>query len=128
MMLQRPTHKELINKIREAGKFVSEKNVFIINVDAVACDALNLEYLIETDLLEDLSCLLDEIVPDHYAGQNPPEKSYEQKIKNLDLFAFKIDSLFFGSEVYLKFALSGDGLFLVSLHRNRKPGGGKRGR
>ena len=120
MNIMRPTYKELTNKLRDAGAFVSGERVFILNVDAVACDALELEYLIETDLLEDLSYILDEMTPDHYAGQMPPEKSYEQKIKNLELFAFRIDSRRYRDEVYLKFSLSEDALWLVSLHRNRQ--------
>ncbi len=104
--MNRPTHKELGNKLREAGKAISNGDVFIINMESVACDALELDYLIETDLCEVLSHLIDEISPENYAGKQPPEKSYEQKIKNLDLFAFKIDSHFFNCKIYVKFALS----------------------
>ena len=123
LYMHRPTHKELFNKLREAKKAVSNGDVLIINTDAVACDALELDYLIETELLDVLSHLLDEISPEAYAGKKPPEKSYEQKIKDLDLFAFRVDSSRFKCKVYLKFALSNGTLWLVSLHQHRKPKG-----
>ena len=118
--MQRPSYKELFNKIKEAKKAVAEKRIILLNQNVIACDALELGYLIEEDLVNVLSELLNEILPENYVGKRPPQKSYEQDIKDLDLFAFKLDSTRFGCKVYLKFTLGGDDFWLVSLHRDRK--------
>ena len=118
--MKRPSHKELYNKIRGAKEAVSSGLVNIINQEVIACDALELDYLIESDLLNVLSSLLGEISPDNYVGKKPPEKSYEHKIQNMDLFAFRMDSSWFKCKVYLKFALYDGELWLVSLHQHRE--------
>ena len=118
--MQRPSHKELFKKIREARNAVEEGQVGILNPDVIACDALDLGYLIEEDLVSVLSGLLDEILPENYVGKRPPEKSYQEDIKDLDLFAFKVESSLFRCRVYLKFTLTGGHLWLVSLHQDRE--------
>jgi len=67
-----------------------------------------------------LSGLLDEISPKSYVGKRPPEKSYQEEIKDLDLFAFNVESSWFRCRVYLKFVLTGGDLWLVSLHQDRE--------
>lgn len=115
----RPTTKELDNKIKEAKAAIRSQNILVVNQDAIAEDALELEYDIEEELFEVLEELLNEICADNYVGARPPEKSYEDKIKNSDLFPFVIDSRRFQCEIYFKFALSKDKFWLVSLHKNR---------
>ena len=44
--MKRPSHKELYGKIREAKKAVAEDKVLIVEQEAVAADALDLEYLL----------------------------------------------------------------------------------
>ncbi|MFA5906245.1 MAG: hypothetical protein WC836_20110 [Desulfobacula sp.] len=51
-ILTRPTHKELSNKLRPALSILMNGQVFLINQTAMAVDALELEYLIETELKE----------------------------------------------------------------------------
>jgi hypothetical protein len=118
--MKRPSHKELSKKIREAKKAVSENRIILINQDVIACDALELGYLIEQELAGVLSGLLDEISPENYAGKRPPERSYEKEIEDLDLFAFKVESSRFRCIVYVKFALAGGDIWLVSLHQDRR--------
>jgi len=118
--MKRPSHKELYNKIRGAKEAVSSGLVNIINQEVIVCDALELDYLIVSDLLNVLSSLLDEISPENYVGKKPPEKSYEQDIQDMDLFAFRVDSSWFKCKVYLKFALYDGELWLVSLHQHRE--------
>lgn len=84
-------------------------------------DALELGYLIESELHNVLMTILDETSPAHYAGGRPPQRSYEQKIKDLELFAFEVESKRFQCRIYLKFALAGNVLWLVSLHQSRQP-------
>lgn len=118
--MQRPSHKELFKKIREAREAVGDGRITILTQNVIACDALELGYLIEEDLVSVLSGLLDEISPENYVGKRPPDKSYEEEIKDLDLFAFKVESSCFRCRVYLKFALTGGDLWLVSLHQDRE--------
>jgi hypothetical protein len=118
--MKRPSHKELYGKILEARKAVANDLVNLINQDAIVCDAMELGYLIESDLIGVLTSLLNEITPVNYAGKKPPEKSYEQQIEDLDLFAFRVESSWFNCAVYFKFALYNNELWIVSLHQNRK--------
>ncbi|MDY6839365.1 MAG: hypothetical protein SWH78_15475 [Thermodesulfobacteriota bacterium] len=118
--MKRPSHKELSKKIREAKQAVGTGRIAILNQSVIACDALKLGYLIEEDLVSVLSSLLDEISPENYVGKRPPEKSYEEEIKDLYLYAFKIKSSWFRCRVYLKFTLTGGNLWLVSLHQDRE--------
>ena len=117
--MNRPTIKELDNKIREAKAAIRNQNILLVNQDAIAEDALELEYDIAEELYEVLEELLNEICSDNYVGSRPPEKSYEDKIRNSDLFPFVIDSQRFQCEVYLKFTLGKNIFWLVSLHKNR---------
>jgi hypothetical protein len=116
--MKRPTHKELYNKIKAAKEAVSNNSVLIVNPDSIAADALDLDYLVE-DLSEILASLLDEISPNDYAGQHPPERAYEAQIKERELFPFKWHSELFGCRIYFKITLIEDILWLVSLHRDR---------
>ncbi len=113
----RPSHKELYGKILEAKKAVFEGRILIVEQEAVAADALELEYLIETELLDILQELLEETNPGHYAGTRPLQRSYEREIEGLELFAFVVESIRFKCRVYYKFALAEEFFWLVSLHR-----------
>lgn len=115
----RPTHKELSKKIRLAISAVLAEKIIILNQTAVAADAIELGYDI-SDIKNVLVDLLNEIDADYYVGDHPPEKSYEKKIKNLDLWPFRWGSKRFGCEIYFKFVLKNEQLWLVSLHEHRE--------
>ena len=83
--MQRPSHKELYNKIREARKAVASESVLLIEQDAIAQDAIDLEYDIGDELFDVLSELLNETSPNHYAGSRPPQRSYERKNERFEL-------------------------------------------
>ena len=117
--MMRPSHKELYGKIHEAKKAVSEGRVLIVEQEAVAADALELEFLVETELLGVLEELLEETSPGHYAGTRPPQRSYEREIEGLELFAFVVESVRFKCRVYYKFALAEEFFWLVSLHQDK---------
>jgi hypothetical protein len=118
--MNRPTHKELSGKIRQARDFVASGHVAVLNDIACACDALDLGYDIESELQDVLRELLTETGPEQYGGSRPPMRSYEEEIAGLDLFPFVIQSRRFGCAVYLKFALAEDVFWLVSLHKDRE--------
>lgn len=105
--------------MRDAKAAVRNADVFVIDQDVIAEDAIELGYDIGSELLEVLTELLDETSLNHYAGSRPPQRSYKGEIQGLELFPFVVDSLRFTCRVYFKFALS-RGLFcLVSLHQDR---------
>ena len=117
--MERPSHKELYNKLREARMAVSKGLISLLNQDIIAADAIELEYSIETKLIPILQELLDYITPGDYAGSRPPQKSYEREIEGLDLFSFVADCSRLKCRVYYKFALVEGRLWLVSLHQDR---------
>jgi len=117
--MKRQSHKELEKKLREAGKAVSENRIALLNQIAISADAIELEYNIETEFQTVLKELLGLTTPSHYTGSRPPQRSYEQKIHGIDLYAFSIQSSRFKCRVYFKFALTGQRFWLVSLHQDR---------
>ena len=91
-------------------------------------DALEDEFGVETTLPEDqlsiLASVMTETKPEHYKGDRPPKMSYEPATKDLEMFAFRWDSILFGrTEMYFKFSVSGTGkgrrIWIYSLHPNR---------
>ncbi len=119
--MNRPTPKELYNKLKEAKETLATQRISVINPVSFAADALDLGYLV-IDIQTILLDLLNEINPSHYAGHKPPQRSYESKIKGCELFAFQWESTLLGCNVYFKFALQGGCLWLVSLHKSRDKG------
>ena len=99
---------------------MKDQQVSLINQPALAVDALELGYLFHFDLIDVLEELLSQTTPETYTGHRPPQKSYEQEIKNIEMFAFVVTIKRFPEPVYYKFALEQGILWLVSLHRDRK--------
>lgn len=122
--MNRPSWKELSNKIRQAIKAVSDNAIRIVDPAIIAVDALELGYQVP-DLQNVLLSILQEIGPEGYAGYSPPQKAYKNGIDGLELFAFRWPSKFFGCEAYLKFCLRQDLFYLVSLHQHREGRGDK---
>jgi len=117
--MERPSNKELFGKLRDAKAAVRNEDVFLIDQDVIAEDAMELGYDIGSELMEVLRELLEETSLNHYAGSRPPQKSYKEEIKDLELFPFAVESARFKCRVYFKFALSGGSFWLVSLHQDR---------
>ncbi len=114
----RPTHNELSGKIRQAKTAVARNRMRILTPDVLIADALHLGYLIE-ELPDILGAILEECRPDHYSGGRPPQRSYRDDIKSLELYAFAWVSGCLGHSVYFKFATRGGVIWVVSLHRSR---------
>ncbi len=117
--MNRPSHKELIGKLRVARLAVQTGQVALLNQSALATDAIELDYSIATELNTVLTELLEDAAPADYTGSRPPQRSYEQDIQGLDLFAFSLESKRFKCRVYLKFSMAGKLFCLVSLHLDR---------
>lgn len=123
-MIIRPSKKELSKKLREAREAIAEGRIEIVEAHVVAADALDLDYDIETELVEILLQIFKDISPEHYKGSRPPQRSYETEIAGLDLFAFAVESARWSCAVYIKFALADDTFWLISLHKDRPVKGG----
>jgi hypothetical protein len=115
----RPSHKELSNKLRKARKATEQNQISVVEQLAIAVDAIALGYDVQDELQAVLAGLLEQTTPDHYTGTHPPQRSYEQVIEGLELFAFVAESDRFKRRIYFKFALADDVLWLASLHEDR---------
>jgi hypothetical protein len=115
----RPSHKELERKIREAKSLAANGSIGVVEPDSIAADALELGYLLES-LPDVVSEILHEVKAENYAGNRPPQRSYERDIIDCELFAFSWESKRFGCEIYLKFTIKDRTLWLVSLHEHRE--------
>ena len=119
MFMNRPSHKEINRKIKQAKEAVSENQFSILNPVIIAADALELGLDLQ-NISYILIDLLEEITPNHYAGQYPPQRSYEHNIEGCELLAFRWVSKTLGCRVYLKFTIKGNRMWLVSLHEDRE--------
>lgn len=116
-----PTYRAIDGKVRQAIAAVAAGKILLVDQAVIAGDLLDLGIEIEQVsalLLE----LLQDILPRHYVGTDPPLRSYEAPILNCELFAFKVGCKRTGCLMYLKFAVKNDFLWLVSLHEDRPIG------
>ena len=119
MFMNRPSHKEINRKLKQAKEAVSENQFSILNPVIIAADAIELGVDLQNSSFI-LIDLLEEITPNHYAGQYPPQRSYEHDIEGYELLAFRWLSKTLGCRVYFKFTIKGNRIWLVSLHEDRK--------
>jgi hypothetical protein len=123
-MNSRPTHKELSNKLRRANKLLVNGNVDILEPKVILADSLELGYSFKLEFNTIVQKILDLATPGNYAGGRPPQRSYETRIKNADLFAFIVQlPILDNKDVYFKFALYQDFLVVVSLHEDKNQEG-----
>ena len=69
--MDRPSHKEINRKIKQAKEAVSEKQFSILSPVIIAADAFELGVNLQ-NISYILIDLLEEITPNHYVGQYPP--------------------------------------------------------
>lgn len=124
--MNRPTYKELDNKLSQAKKAVENGHVNLINPVVIAADALELGYSINDEFTGSLSNVLEQTSPKEYVGKRPPALSYENIIVSNALYAFRTNSANFNCQVYLKFTLFDNELWVVSFHKNRNSNKGQR--
>jgi len=117
--MDRPSHKEINRKIKQAKEAVLENRISVLNPVSVAADTLELGIHLQ-DISYILIELLEEITPNEYAGQYPPQRSYEYEIEGYELLVFRWLSKKLGCRIYLKFTIQGNRMWLVSLHEDRK--------
>lgn len=123
-MIKRPAPRELYERIRQASESLDEGSIYLVEVEPIIADALDLGYEI-AEIAKVLKRLVNELSHKDYAGTKPPQRSYKGPILDCELYAFSWESRFLGCRVYLKFALKGDAFWLVSLHEDRSRKWGK---
>jgi len=122
-MLLRPSKKEICKKITDAlealgaGQFqIGLTKHLVGDLAELALDsAQDLPNLL-TDLLKEIQ---DEGPIECYAGTRPPQRSYEQSIHDLELWAYAWHSERFKKRMYLKFALKNGCYIYVDCHEDR---------
>jgi len=117
---RRPSHKELSRKLRVARDrlFDGKWRVVRYRTFVEECEELNL--LTAEERTDALKKVMEEITPDHYIGRHPPLKGSRGEILEMDLFEFSYKAKFLNEQVYLKFAVGEEQLFIVSFHRAKK--------
>ncbi len=116
---KRPSNKEILSKLNAAGKANDENKIIIINPDSFLDDFNELGVSLKIDLHRIFNELLKNTKAENYVGHRPPQKSYKDQIKNMELFAFKTISNSLEVEIYFKFAIKNDYCYLVSLHKDK---------
>ncbi|HEV2960450.1 MAG TPA: hypothetical protein VG649_01395 [Candidatus Angelobacter sp.] len=122
----RPSEKELRKKLEEAKMLIRQDRWSPASPGKLAANFSEIEEKLNIDatLSEDHKALLlaalDEIKVADYAGEHPPQKSYEPATKNVDMFAFCWQSSYFSERMYFKFCLvgadKGRRAFIFSIH------------
>ena len=116
--MKRPSYREIDQKLKQAREAAAKNQISIVNPISFAVDALGLGFSVE-DIANILIDILEEITAKNYVGQYPPQRSYEDRILDCELFPFRWNSKVFGCKAYLKFAIKDGQLWLVSLHEDR---------
>jgi len=122
--MKRPSHREISGKLLSARAAILKSAVRLVNPKVMREDLLDMGFLLD-ELPELLLSILDELNPERYRGTRPPQKSYEDTIRGCELYAFSWVSSALGCDAYFKFAMHGELLWIVSLHRDRKPEGSR---
>jgi hypothetical protein len=108
----RPSDREKCSKIADAITAIAAKRRQVGPYKHLVGDLEGLGLGCESDLWQILPQFLDEIQssgPENcYVGGHPPQPSYEDEIKGLELWAFSWSSTLIGNRMYLKFALKRD--------------------
>lgn len=118
--MKRPSVRELDGKIQSAIVIVAAGARFFFANDEASMAEIRSECH-DLDTLEaDILACMKEVKSSDYAGGRPPQKSYESKIKDCDLFAFAWDSTHMSERMYLKFVIKNENFYYVSFHKDRK--------
>jgi len=120
--MNRPSHRELTGKLQAALQAVHDNRIVLVEAEVLVADAIELGYSIRNELHLILIELLISTSPEHYAGGRPPHRSYETRIRDLELWAFSVVCPHLATRVYYKFALHANCFYLVSLHVCREQG------
>lgn len=116
------TREKRVALLNKAIASLHDHRWYVLNPDRLDKHLRALGIFSSTEIVESLITALEEIRPENYNGQFPPELSHEDEICDAPLFAFAWTSVRFRCPMYLKFAFHGDddSLYIVSFHQQRK--------
>lgn len=118
----RPSNKETINKLKKAEQLIKagSSNRRVVKPVQFQSQLRSLD-LTPKEMWDTILEIIPEINPvDHYEGTRPPQKSYEKDIEGVELWAYSWTSAKFDNEeVYLKFALQEEVVWIVSFHYSK---------
>ena len=126
-MQNRPSHKELTSKLRQAREFLASPSDGYIAADLakLASNFYDLELFSKEAQDEGLRAAFSEVTARQYSGKRPPERAFVCAVKDEEIFTFVWQSSFFKKKMYLKFCLhdssefEGEQLCIFSLHEDQ---------
>jgi len=118
--VRRPSHGELQGKILKARGKIAAGDWLAASFEKLLPEFEELDLWTEEERNRALEMAADEVEPEHYAGQRPPQRSYEDACKGAELFAFAWHSRHYGRQMYLKFCFVKETLYIVSFHEDRR--------
>jgi hypothetical protein len=126
-MQTRPSNHEICKKIEDAFAALRAGRFEQVVTKHVYGDLADLRL----DSAEELPGLLNELLNEIktigpvqcYAGDKPPQRSYELELRGLELWAYTWHSERLGIRMYLKFALKKEWYIHVDCHRDNPRGG-----
>ena len=117
--VRRPSHAELQGKILKARAKIAARDWLTADYRKLLPEFQALDAWTEEEQGKALEAATNEVVPEHYVGQRPPQRSYEDACKGAELFAFAWDSKHFGQRMYLKFCFVKETFYIVSFHEDK---------
>lgn len=116
----RPSNKELSNKLRDAKSYLSVRDGFFVDEKKMTGDLIELKLSKAREIWPLVRKSLDEIKLTDYSGSHPPQPSYEESVYGEDCWQFTWDSYHFRKRMFLRFMLMNGHYFHSSLHESRK--------
>lgn len=116
----RPSVKELSSKLTEAKNALRSMDGFFVDERKMVSDIIELGLVRPSEIWPLVRKALEEIEPQKYSGQHPPQKSYETIVLGKDCWQFTWESNHFGKRMFLRFMLMNGHYFHSSLHESRK--------
>ena len=122
-MFGRPSNREKYNKVSEAIAAIECGACFRLLTKHISMDdeamGVDDEDGFWTMLVELLKEVLTVDPVKHYAGRHPPQRSYEAKLKDKELWAYAWDSEILGKRMYVKFCITKGCYFHVDCHESQ---------
>ena len=115
----RPSVKELARKLKGAKEAIEKGRRFFAEPEKTVGELEKLGIGKVDEVWSLISTLLQEVKPELYEGKRPPEKASEISILGKELFPFCWNSNVTGKRMYLKFVLTDEAFYYVSLHESK---------
>jgi hypothetical protein len=123
----RPSHKELTGKLRQARELLASPSDGYIAAELakLAANFYDLGLFSKEAQDEALRAAFSEVTAKQYSGKRPPERAFECAVRDEEIFTFVWQSPFFKKKMYLKFCFhdssefEGHQLYIFSLHEDQ---------